>query len=202
MRAKAYPTLDEIRHLAETWTLDRIRHTVMIAFLVLVAAAVANAGTAVETNSATGAWGPVYRGLQLSVIPVSKVFSLGEPIQVAVIVTNTTAKPISLTVIVLGSKDRYDIKLLVADAKGQKVPFTKLGSILEGPPVAVSGNVAGILVAPNSSIRDIVRLDDRFELGTTGKFSVTARRLVPDANNKLAPELVSTAAEFEIAPAK
>jgi hypothetical protein len=145
--------------------------------------------------------GPVYRGLQLSVNPLRKVFPLGDPIRVAVVTTNLTTDPIGLTVIFLDPDQRYDMKFVVTDAHGQRVPFTQLGSILDGMPSAVSGNAGGRFISPKGTIEDVIRLNDRFDLGTTGVFYVTVRRLVPGDNNKLVPDLISNTAKFEIVPA-
>jgi hypothetical protein len=143
-----------------------------------------NGDRMVETSPASMIWGPVSHGLQLSAFPVMKTFSLGDPIRLAVVTTNVTTEPISLTVIFPGSDHRYDLKFVVTDDHGRRVPFTQLGGVLDGEPSAVSG-VAGIIVSPRGAVKDTVGLDERFELGTTGVFFVTVRRLIPDDMSKL-----------------
>jgi hypothetical protein len=206
MNIQPHPATAVNMSLARIVTLNRRAPLIAGTCLIFVCAqtvtvsAQTNGGQAAQKNSAAMEWGPLCRGLQLSAMPIANVFSSGDPIKVVVIVTNVTAEPIALPVIFPGSDHRYDVKFVVTDARGQRVPFTQLGSILDGEPKAVSG-VEGRFVPPKGVIEDVIRLDNRFELGTTGVFSVTVRRLIPDANSKPVPELISNPAKFEIVPA-
>ena len=194
------------RSLAKTIAVNRPALSIVVVCLIFVCAQsvagtiATNSDQVAQKNPVTMEWGPLCRGLRLFARPIMNVFSLGDSIRLAVIVTNVTAEPIALTVIFPGSDDRYDVKFVVTDARGQRVSFTRLGSILDGGPRAVSG-VEGRQVPPKGTIEDVLRIDQRFELGTTGTYFVTVRRLVQGDNNKLSPDLTSNTAKFEIVPA-
>lgn len=152
-----------------------------------------NMGQRPETvNDSRQHWGPENRGFRLSIRPEKKQVRLGEPISVSVFVSNVTDKALSLP----SFDPNFENKVVVTDAQGKKFTFTNRGRMFDGEPGALE--LTKRTVPARSTIEDILRIDDRFELGATGACFVTVHRIVITNGHWFAADLISNTAKFEI----
>jgi hypothetical protein len=134
------------------------------------------------------------QGLRLSVQSEKERYEIGEEISVTLVVSNTTDRSI-----ILPDRDHnFDNKFSVTNGKGNQVAFTKRGQILDGEPAA--WQFYNSKVAPHGIEKYSIRIDDRFELNSTGTYFVTARRLLGTDASHLYPGLISNTAKFVIVP--
>ena len=109
----------------------------------------------------------------------------GSEVPVTVEATNTSAGPFDF-IIARGGASLYTIQ--VFDSAGKAVPLTPFGAALqrgrylheEGkPPRVLVGSAGGHTIAPGETAKDMVDLDERFDLSKPGSYTVQLERLDP-----------------------
>lgn len=131
-----------------------------------------------------GHWGPVCAGLQLSARVPTNVFTAGQPIDVTVILRNTTTNRIDVPA---SGLFMFDFTMLNPNNEPLR-PNRALWLYYSGP--------GSTTVPGRRQIKGQVRLGRIFDLGTPGKYTLYAKR--PKGNWSEVPETLSGPVPIEI----
>ncbi len=145
-----------------------------------------------------GNWGEVTEGFQLSIRLEKEVFTNGEPVNATVILRNVSGRPLKYEVM-YGADDGIKLNLLKGESRVAVTNNPTGTNFLDRLRTIRSGSM-GIYTSPPGTQRKFTkRIDQGFDLTSTGGYVVTAKRTVPSTNAAAFKNAVSGSARFRIA---